>query len=77
MKPTNTAGTVRKLASTARTQRSMSGASHSAARNPRTTEGTAAMISTTGLTARLNPGVVKWLVYTAPNSASGTANSIA
>ena len=66
-----------RLRNTARIQRSNSGASHKATKKPSTTDGTAAMISTTGLTSRLNAGVVKWAVYTAPNKASGTANSIA
>ena len=59
MKATNTPGTVTRLRKNARIERSTIGASQSAIRNPITTEGTVAMISTTGLMVRRKPGVVK------------------
>ena len=59
MKTTNVAGTATRLRKNARIQRSMIGASQSAIRKPITTEGTVAMISTTGLIVLRKPGVVK------------------
>ena len=52
-------GTVTRLRKKAKIQRSMIGASQSAIRNPMTTEGTEAMISTTGLIVCRRAGVVK------------------
>ena len=59
MKTTNVAGTTIRLMKKASIQRSMIGASQSAIRKPITTDGTVAMISTTGLIVLRKPGVVK------------------
>ena len=59
MKTTNVAGTAIRLSEKGQSQRSMIGASQSAIRKPITTDGTVAMISTTGLIVRRKPGVVK------------------
>ena len=45
--------------------------------NPRTTLGSAAMISTTGLTTPFSVGCMNCEAYRALNRAMGTANSMA
>ena len=57
--------------------RSIIGASQSPARKPRTTLGSAAMISTTGLSQLLSVGCMNSLTNKAASNARGTAKSSA